>query len=98
MTQVLDKETLRKDLLALRAEGIASLAVVLMHSYIYPNHEKEVGLVAMEMGFKHVSLSSDVMPMVRIVPRGFTGERYWFVLSRTVEPLYKGHSEYGPPL
>ena len=25
------------------------------------------------MGFNHVSLSSLVMPMVRIVPRGFTG-------------------------
>ena len=78
VTQVLDKEMLRRDLLSLQSKGIVSLAVVLMHSYIYPDHEKEVGLVATEMGFKHVSLSSDVMPMVRIVPRGFTGET-WIV-------------------
>jgi len=31
-----------------------------------------VGEIAKGLGFQHVSLSSDVMPMVRIVPRGFT--------------------------
>ena len=35
-------------------------------------HEEEVGEVAHRLGFTHVSLSSEVMPMVRIVPRGFT--------------------------
>ena len=39
----------------------------------YPDHEQSVGKIAKEMGFNHVSLSSLVMPMVRIVPRGFTG-------------------------
>ena len=40
----------------------------------YPRHEEEVGELALEMGFTHVSLSSKAMPMVKIVPRGFTGE------------------------
>ncbi len=40
----------------------------------YAEHEERVRYVAMEMGFTHVSLSSVVMPMVRIVQRGFTGE------------------------
>ena len=26
----------------------------------------------MSLGFQHVSLSSEVMPMIRVVPRGFT--------------------------
>jgi N-methylhydantoinase A/oxoprolinase/acetone carboxylase beta subunit len=39
----------------------------------YPEHEEQVGALAREMGFASVSLSSDVMPMIRIVPRGFTG-------------------------
>ena len=69
----LDVDQLRKDLKELREDGINSLAVVLMHSYLYPDHEQKVALVAKEMGFKQVSLSSDVMSMVRIVPRGFTG-------------------------
>lgn len=31
-----------------------------------------MGTLARELGFTHVSLSSEVMPMVRIVPRGHT--------------------------
>ena len=32
--------------------------------------------MARELGFTHVSLSSAIMPMARIVPRGFTGLIY----------------------
>ncbi|XP_052229279.1 5-oxoprolinase-like isoform X2 [Dreissena polymorpha] len=67
-----DEKKLREELRALQEEGITSLAVVLMHSYIYDDHEQRVGVIAREMGFTQVSLSSDVMPMVRIVPRGYT--------------------------
>jgi 5-oxoprolinase (ATP-hydrolysing) len=38
----------------------------------YPEHEEAVGHMARQLGFKHVSLSHQVMPMVRIIPRGFT--------------------------
>ena len=34
-----------------------------------------MGELAQEMGFEQVSLSSVVMPMMRIVPRGYTGTR-----------------------
>ena len=47
--------------------------ILLPWLYRYPDHEHSVGKIAKEMGFNHVSLSSLVMPMVRIVPRGFTG-------------------------
>ncbi|XP_068721717.1 5-oxoprolinase-like isoform X2 [Montipora capricornis] len=68
----LDKDQLRIDLQRVLDKGIKSLAVVLMHSYMYNVHEKEVGDIALEMGFEQVSLSSTIMPMVRIVPRGYT--------------------------
>ena len=68
----LNESKLRTALAGVRAKGIRSLAVVLMHSYLYPAHEERVGEVAREMGFDHVSLSSEVMPMVKIVPRGHT--------------------------
>ena len=42
-------------------------------SYRYSAHERAIGALASDMGFSHISLSSDVMPMVRIVPRGYTG-------------------------
>lgn len=40
--------------------------------YRWAQHEQQVGALARELGFTHVSLSSDTMPMVRIVPRGHT--------------------------
>lgn len=43
-----------------------------MHSYAYPEHEKQFGALATEIGFTHVSLSSDIMQMVKAVPRGLT--------------------------
>lgn len=42
------------------------------YSYTFAEHERRVGQLAEEMGFTHVSLSSEVMPMVKAVPRGFT--------------------------
>uniref|UniRef100_A0A8C3P9S2 5-oxoprolinase, ATP-hydrolysing n=1 Tax=Chrysemys picta bellii TaxID=8478 RepID=A0A8C3P9S2_CHRPI len=67
-----DLAVLRRDLQRLLARGIRSLAVVLLHSYAWPAHEQQVGALAWELGFQHVSLSSSVMPMVRVVPRGYT--------------------------
>jgi len=52
----------------------------------YPQHEEEVGEMAREIGFTHVSLSSAIMPMARIVPRGFTGQ-FLTVITTTVDLL-----------
>ena len=68
----LDEHTLIEDLKRLRNLGIDSLAVALMHSYTFREHEERVEEIAKELGFRHVSLSSKIMPMVRLVPRGFT--------------------------
>nr|XP_008122897.1 PREDICTED: 5-oxoprolinase [Anolis carolinensis] len=68
----LDLGALRGELQALLERGITSLAVVLLHSYLWPEHERQVGSLARELGFRQVSLSSEVMPMVRAVPRGYT--------------------------
>ena len=69
----LNKSKLRKDLERVYNRGVRSLAVVLMHAYTFTDHEKEVGDLARDIGFTHVSLSHEAMPMVRIVPRGYTG-------------------------
>jgi 5-oxoprolinase (ATP-hydrolysing) len=49
-----------------------SAAVVLLHSYLYPRHEEIVAELAREIGFTQISLSSKVMPMIKMVPRGYT--------------------------
>ncbi|KAG2440875.1 hypothetical protein HXX76_003729 [Chlamydomonas incerta] len=68
----LEEARLRADLQGVLDRGIRSVAVVLKHAAIYPAHERRVGEIAREMGFEQVSLSHEVMPMVKMVPRGFT--------------------------
>lgn len=65
-------EKLRLLLQGVLSRGIRSLAVVLMHSYTWSSHEQQIGELAHSLGFTHVSLSSEVMPMIRMVPRGYT--------------------------
>ena len=68
----LDIEALRPRLQDILDRGIHSLAVVFMHAYAWPEHELAVGQLAREMGFSQISLSSQVMPMVKLVARGDT--------------------------
>jgi len=68
----LDEERLRGELAAAHASGARSVSVVLLHAYGWPDHERAVGRLAREAGFTHVSLSHEVMPMVKAVPRGTT--------------------------
>ncbi|KAI1726553.1 hydantoinase b/oxoprolinase domain-containing protein [Ditylenchus destructor] len=55
-----------------RAANINSLAVLFLHSYIFPDHEKLVEKIARSQGFENISISSGVIPMIKAVPRGFT--------------------------
>lgn len=68
----LDEDALKPSLNALLQKGIDCLAVVLLHSYTYPEHEILLEKLALSLGFRHVSISSALTPMVRAVPRGFT--------------------------
>lgn len=68
----LDEYRLTEDLRKIRQTGITSLAVALVHSYGFRDHEHKVYDIASSLGFTHISLSSNLTPMVKIVPRGFT--------------------------
>lgn len=63
------EETVRSQLQQVYDRGIRSIAVCLMHGYTFPDHEALVGRLATEIGFKHVSLSHQLMPMIKLVPR-----------------------------
>ncbi|ORY10206.1 Hydantoinase B/oxoprolinase-domain-containing protein [Clohesyomyces aquaticus] len=64
-----EEEAIRGQLQEVYDSGLKSIAVCLMHGYTYPNHEALVGKIAKEIGFEHVSLSSELMPMIKLVPR-----------------------------
>lgn len=67
-----DLDSARQGLQRAYDSGIRSLAIVLLHSYLHDAHERALGRLAEEIGFTHVSLSSEVMQMAKVVPRGFT--------------------------
>lgn len=68
----IDEPVIRADLQKLYDDGFRSVAVVLAHSYTFPEHELLVGKVASSLGFEHVSLSSQLLPMIKMVPRGLS--------------------------
>ncbi|BFZ53700.1 hypothetical protein PYCC9005_000730 [Savitreella phatthalungensis] len=64
-----DPEKIRRQLESIYDLGIRSLAVCLVHGYTFQAHEKLVGELARAVGFTHVSLSHELMPMIKFVPR-----------------------------
>lgn len=63
------ENSVREQLQGVYDRGIRSIAVCLMHAYTFPDHEALVGKIAREIGFQHVSLSSELMPMIKLVSR-----------------------------
>jgi len=52
--------------------GIRACAIVLMHAWKYPAHEKRLAELARDAGMTQVSASHVVSPLLRLVPRGDT--------------------------
>ncbi|ELB86574.1 hydantoinase B/oxoprolinase family protein (plasmid) [Rhodococcus opacus] len=67
-----DLDRLSGDLQRVHDDGIDALAVVCMHSHLYPAHEAAVGELARRVGFSQISLSSVASPLMKLVPRGDT--------------------------
>src|SRR3954468_4197049 len=51
----LDEAAARKSLQAVYDGGVRALAIVLMHGYRYPDHERRVGAIARAIGFSQIS-------------------------------------------
>ncbi|KAL4779797.1 Hydantoinase B/oxoprolinase-domain-containing protein [Aspergillus varians] len=67
--QPLDAAAVRETLLGLKDEGYTSLAVAFLHSYLYPEHEKQVAALAREVGFRYITTSSEICPVVKHLDR-----------------------------
>src|SRR3954452_6968243 len=68
----LDASAVRETARRLLEEGIETAAVALMHSYRNPRHEQEIGNLFREAGFRYVSLSAELAPLIKLVPRAET--------------------------
>jgi len=68
----LDEAVLRRDLDAAFRSGIRSAAVVFLHGYRHPEHERKAAEIARAIGFTQVSVSHQVSPLMKLVSRGDT--------------------------
>ncbi len=68
----LDLDSARAGLQAAFDAGIRACAIVFMHGYRFPAHEKAVAEAAREIGFTQISTSHQVSPLMKLVGRGDT--------------------------
>jgi 5-oxoprolinase (ATP-hydrolysing) len=64
--------SLRDVLSAALADGLSAVAIVFMHAYRYPDHERRAAALARELGFPQVSVSHEISPLIKLVGRGDT--------------------------
>ena len=79
-----DHDRLRRDLQALAADGIQSLAICFAHSIVRPQHEALCAEVAREAGFAEVSVGHLVAPVEKLLLRAQTS-----VLDAYLNPVLR---------
>jgi len=68
----LDLQQATQEIKAAGARGLRACAIVLMHGYRHPQHERQLAALARECGFTQVSVSYEVSPLMKLVSRGDT--------------------------
>lgn len=81
-----DPQIIRQQLAELKATGVESLAICLLHSFANPEHEELVARLAEEAGFDEISVSSRLSPLIKIVSRGDTT-----VMDAYLNPILKDY-------
>jgi 5-oxoprolinase (ATP-hydrolysing) len=97
--QELDITESNKALKAAYSQGITAIAIVLMHGYQYSHHEKELMLLAKEIGFTQISASHEVSPLQKLISRGETTlvDAYLTpILLRYIQNISKGLNQQTP--
>jgi 5-oxoprolinase (ATP-hydrolysing) len=80
----LDVEQARAALQEAYDKGLRACAIVFMHGYRYPDHERQVADLAASVGYTQISVSHQVSPLMKIVSRGDTT-----VVDAYVSPLLR---------
>ncbi len=93
----LDEDAARASLQDARSRGLASIAIVLMHGYRYPDHERRLATIARDLGFTQISTSHDVSALVKLVGRGDTtlADAYLSPVLRHYVDQFVGQLGYG---
>jgi 5-oxoprolinase (ATP-hydrolysing) len=84
----LNLEKIKTDLIKIYQSEIRSCAIIFMHSYRYPEHEKQVAKIAEEIGFTQISVSHQVSPLMKLISRGDTT-----VVDAYISPILRCYVE-----
>jgi len=68
--------------------GIRSVAIVCLHSHLFPAHERAAADVARRIGFDQITLSSEASPLMKLIPRGDTA-----VVDAYLSPVLRSYVE-----
>gem|GEM_PF-1898502 len=82
----LDEAAVTESLRQLQAQGVTSLAICLLHSHINDAHERQIARLAEGLGFEHISVSSRIAPLIKLVARAETT-----VLDAYLNPILQSY-------
>lgn len=68
----LDENAIKMALKTALDDGFQSAAICLMHAFSYPKHERRIADIAKKAGFKQISVSHEVEPLIKFVSRAET--------------------------
>ena len=84
--KAIDQDEVDKTLEEIKQLGINSIAVCFIHSYAFDSHEEFVKKRALSKSFTNISLSSEIMKVVKLTTRGSTA-----VLDAYLTPAIKNY-------
>jgi len=70
--RTLDADAVRTQIAQAKQDGYQAVAIVFMHAWRYPQHERMAAALAREAGFTQVSTSHETSPLIKFVGRGDT--------------------------
>jgi 5-oxoprolinase (ATP-hydrolysing) len=82
----IDEDDARQKLQAAFDAGFRAVAVVLMHAWKFPEHERRLLALAREIGFPQISASHEIAQLIKLIPRGDTT-----VLDSYLSPLLRDY-------
>ena len=84
----LNEKQAEADLRRVYGEGYRSIAIVFMHGYRFPEHERTIAEAAKRIGFPQISVSHVVSPLMKLVGRGDTS-----VVDAYLSPILRRYVE-----
>jgi 5-oxoprolinase (ATP-hydrolysing) len=83
----LDEAALRRSLVVARRDGLGSVAIVFVHGFRHPDHERRAVELARAAGFDEVIASHEAAPLLGLVARGDTA-----VADAYLSPVLLGYA------